>query len=181
MTQAGFQDGPSNNNLLTYWSSRKDWPKKMALSKSYIDSWCASNYFGRHSWKQQFYMCSTQWQPTPVLLPGKLQRDLVGYSPWGREESDMTERLHFHALEKEMATHSSVLAWRIPGTEGPCGLPSMGSHRVRQDWSNLAAAPLRYGWMARVKWGNICKCASPIVGAHFQLRISPLLLDVIMV
>ena len=46
----------------------------------------------------------------------------------------MTERLHFdfhfHALEKEMATHSSVLAWRIPGTGGPGGLPSMGSHRV---------------------------------------------------
>ena len=55
-----------------------------------------------------------QWQPTPVLLPGKShgQRSLVGCSPWGREESDMTERLHFHfpALEKEMATHSSVLA-----------------------------------------------------------------------
>ena len=42
----------------------------------------------------------------------------MGYSPWGHRESDMTERLpfHFHALEKEMATHSSVLAWRIPGT-----------------------------------------------------------------
>ena len=40
----------------------------------------------------------------------------MGCSPWGHEESDTTERLHFHALEKEMATHSSVLAWRIPGT-----------------------------------------------------------------
>ena len=47
-----------------------------------------------------------------------------------------------HALEKEMATHSSVLAWRIPGTEEPGGLPSMGSHRVGHDLvgSNLAAA-----------------------------------------
>ena len=43
-------------------------------------------------------------------------------------------------LEKEMATHSSVLAWRIPGTERPGGLPSMGSHRVRHNWSDLAAA-----------------------------------------
>ena len=59
---------------------------------------------------------------------------------WGRYESDTTERLHFHALEKEMATHSSVLAWRIPGTGKPGGLPSMGSHRVRHDWSDLAAA-----------------------------------------
>ena len=49
------------------------------------------------------------------------------------EESDTTERLHFHALEKEMATHSSVLAWRIPGTGEPSGLPSMGSHRVGHD------------------------------------------------
>ena len=47
---------------------------------------------------------------------------------------------HFHALEKEMATHSSVLAWRIPGTAEPGGLPSMGSHRVGHDWSDFAAA-----------------------------------------
>ena len=45
-----------------------------------------------------------------------------------------------HALEKEMATHSSILAWRIPGTEEPGGLPSTGSHRVRHNWSDLAAA-----------------------------------------
>ena len=66
----------------------------------------------------------------------------MGCSPWGREESDMTERLHFHfhALEKEMATHSSVLAWRIPGAGEPGGLPSLGLHRVGQDRSDLAAA-----------------------------------------
>ena len=128
-----------------------------------------------------------QWHPTPVLLPGKShgQRSLVDCSPWGHEESDTTEQLHFHfslscigegngsplqcsclenprdggpwwaavhevaksqtrlsdftftfhfhALEKEMAAHSSVLAWRIPGTGEPGGLPSMGSHRVGQD------------------------------------------------
>ena len=54
--------------------------------------------------------------------------------------SDFTFTFHFHALEKEIATHSSVLAWRIPGTGEPGGLPSMGSHRVRHDWSDLAAA-----------------------------------------
>ena len=128
-----------------------------------------------------------QWQPTPVLLPGKShgRRSLVGCSPWGREESGTTERLHFHfslsctgegngnplqytclenpmdgeawqvevhgigksrtrlsdftftfhfhALEQEVATHSSVLAWRIPGTGEPGGLPSRGSHRVGHD------------------------------------------------
>ena len=47
--------------------------------------------------------------------------------------SDFTFTFHFHELEKEMATHSSVLAWRIPGTGEPGGLPSMGSHRVRHD------------------------------------------------
>ena len=47
--------------------------------------------------------------------------------------SDFTFAFHFHALEKEMATHSSALAWRIPGTGEPGGLPSMESHRVRHD------------------------------------------------
>ena len=47
--------------------------------------------------------------------------------------SDFTFTCHFHALEKEMATHSSVLAWRIPGVVEPGGLPSMGSHRVGHD------------------------------------------------
>ena len=54
--------------------------------------------------------------------------------------SDFTFTFHFHALEKEMATHSSVLTWRIPGTGEPSGLPSMGSHRVGYDLSDLAAA-----------------------------------------
>ena len=54
--------------------------------------------------------------------------------------SDFTFTFHFHALEKEMTTHSSVLAWRIPGTGASGVLPSMGSHRVGHDGSNLAAA-----------------------------------------
>ena len=60
--------------------------------------------------------------------PGRLQS-------MGLLEFDTPERLHFHfhALEKEMATHSSVLAWRIPGMGEPGGLPSMGSHRVGHD------------------------------------------------
>ena len=54
--------------------------------------------------------------------------------------SDFTSTFHFHALEKEMATHSSVLAWRIPGTGESGGLPSLGSHRIRHDWSHLTTA-----------------------------------------
>ena len=61
----------------------------------------------------------------------------MGYSPWGRGESDtlsdFTFTFHFHALENEMATHCSVLAWRIPGMGEPGGLLSMGSHRVGHD------------------------------------------------
>ena len=114
--------------------------------------------------------------PTPVLLPGKSHgwRSLVGCSPWGREESDWGTSLllfcwtpflvlapgtfHFHALEKEMATHSSILAWRILGTGEPDGLPSMGSHRIRHDWSNAAAAaaarkPGPLCWEFRCFWG----------------------------
>ena len=66
-----------------------------------------------------------------------LENPMDGGAWWaavdGVAESDTTERLHFHALEKEMATHSSVLAWRIPGVGEPGGLTSMGSHRVRHD------------------------------------------------
>ena len=56
--------------------------------------------------------------------------------------SDFTFTFHLHALEKEMATHFSVLAWRIPGTGEPGGLPSMGSHRVGHNRSDSAAAAM---------------------------------------
>ena len=91
------------------------------------------------------YIWRRQWHPTPVLLPGKShgRRSLEGCSHGVTESriqlSVFTFTFHFHALEEEMATHSSVLAWRIPGTGEPRGLPSMGSHRVGHDWSDLAA------------------------------------------
>ena len=59
-----------------------------------------------------------------------LENPMDGGAWWGRKESDTAEQLHFHVLEKEMATHSNVFAWRIPGTGEPGGLLSMGSHRV---------------------------------------------------
>ena len=65
--------------------------------------------------------------------------------------SDFTFTLHFHALEKEMATHSSVLAWRIPGT----GQPSMGSHRVGHDRSYLAAAAIPFKLLVKNFQSNI--------------------------
>ena len=58
---------------------------------------------------------------------------VLGVTKSQTQLSDFTFTFHFHALEKEMATHSSVLAWRISGMEEPGGLPSMRSHRVRHD------------------------------------------------
>ena len=87
-----------------------------------------------------------QQHPTPVLLPGKshggrsLEPAVHGVAEGWTWLSDFTFTFHFHALEKEVATQSSVLAWRIPGTGEPGGLPSIGSHRVGHDWSDLAAA-----------------------------------------
>ena len=70
-------------------------------------------------------------------------RSPVGYSAKSQTRlSDFTFTSYFHALENEMATHSSVLAWRIPGTAKPGGLPSMGSYRVGHDWCDLAAAAM---------------------------------------
>ena len=80
-----------------------------------------------------------RWHPTPVLLPGKsMDRGAWWAAVHGVAKSrtllsDLTFTFCFLALEKEMATHSSVLAWRIPGTEEPNGLPSVGSHRVGHD------------------------------------------------
>ena len=68
--------------------------------------------------------------------PGKLIHNANNVSKLGSSSIPFwrsTFTFHFHALEKEMATHSSVLAWRIPGTGEPVGLLSMGSHRVGHD------------------------------------------------
>ena len=82
--------------------------------------------------------------------------------------SDFTFTFHFHALEKEMATHSSILAWRISGTGEPGGLPSMGSHRVGHDWNDLAASALIVysclGVFVNREW--ISNCFSP--GGHWR-------------
>ena len=142
-------------------------------------------------WVPQHIWQRRQWHPTPILLPGKSHgwRSLVGCSPWGCEESDTTEWLHFDfslscigegngnpfqcsclenprdegacwaaiygiaqswtrlkrlssssssmgvGMEKASAPHSSTLAWKIPRTEEPGRLQSMGSQRVRYDWA----------------------------------------------
>ena len=99
-------------------------------------------YFCFHS----FRICHGEGNGTPLQY-SCLENPMDGGAWWAavcgvaRSQirlSDFTFTFHFYALEKEMATHSSVLAWRIPGTGEPGGLPSMGSHRVGHDWSDLA-------------------------------------------
>ena len=93
-----------------------------------------------------FHCQRRQWHPTPILLPGKsMDRGAWNAAVHGVAKSqtrlnDFTFTFHFHTLEKEMATHSSVLAWRIPGVGKSGGLLSLGSYRVGHDWSDLAAA-----------------------------------------
>ena len=84
-------------------------------------------------------------------------RSLVGCSPWGHKESDTTERLHFHALEKELATHSSVLAWRIPGTGEPGGLPSMGVAQSRTRLKRLSSSSSQWLGMQNVPMQKGCQ------------------------
>ena len=85
-----------------------------------------------------------RWHPTPVLLPRKShgRRNLVDCSPWSREESDTTERLHFHFSRTGEGNGNPFQCSCLenPRMGEPGGLPPMGSHRVTHDWSNLAAA-----------------------------------------
>ena len=111
---------------------------------------CLENPMDRGAWQVTFHRVakSQTWNGTPLQY-SCLENPMDGGAWWATVHgvakswarlSDFTFTFHFHALEKEMATHSIVLAWRIPGTGEPGGLPSMGSHRVWHDWIDLAAA-----------------------------------------
>ena len=97
------------------------------------------HYVDKESEKAMATHSSTlTWKIPWTKEPGRLQS--MGLTRSWTWLSNFTFTFHFHALEKEMATHSSVLAWRIPGMGESGGLLSMGLHRVRHDWSDLAAA-----------------------------------------
>ena len=105
---------------------------------------------GGHDWSDlataaaaaAFSSSTLAWKIPWMEEPGGLQsmKLLRVRHNWATSLSFFSFTFHFHALEKKMATHSSVLAWRILVMGKPHGLPSMESHRVRHDWSNLAAA-----------------------------------------
>ena len=124
--------------------------------------------------------CSKGWRrqrhPTPVLLPGKshgqrsLWASVRGVAKSWTRLCDFTFTFQFHALEKEMATHSSVLAWRIPGMGEPVGLPSMGLHRVGHDWSDLAAvAAVLREWII-LGDGSVVSCGFPELPDPYYLQ-----------
>ena len=101
-----------------------------------------------------------QWHPTPVLLPGKSHgwRSLVGCNPWGCWGSDTTEWLHFHfSLSCIGEGNGNPLQYSCLENlrDGePGGLPSMGSHRVGHDWSDLAASIQSHIFMMKI-WACI--------------------------
>ena len=100
-----------------------------------------------------------KWHPTPVFLPREShgQKRLPACCPIGshRVRHNWSDLACMHALEKEMAALSCILAWSIPGTEEPGGLPSMGLHRVGHNWSDLAAAatPSNFCYFS-IHWWN---------------------------
>ena len=124
------------------------------------------NKDGREVWTLPFYMQVGRWGGEGNGNPLQyscLENPMDGGAWWAAVHevaksqtrlSDFTFTFHFHTLEKETATHSSVLAWRIPGTGEPGGLLSMGLHRVRHNWSDLAAAAGRWGLKERFQEVN---------------------------
>ena len=93
--------------------------------------------------------------------------------------SDFTFTFHFHALEKDMATHTRVLAWRIPGTGEPGGLPSMGSHRVGHDWSDSAAAAAAWAFGVQLRFTELDSASvqyRPVHVKNLQANILQLIL-----
>ena len=102
------------------------WCSPPVFRSSFVEVAQHSNDFLMNSWR-------TKWSPHPI--PPLSYRHIAahGVTKSRARLNNFIFTLHFHALEKEMVTHFSILAWRIPGTEEPSGLPSMGSHRVRHD------------------------------------------------
>ena len=136
---------------------RHDWATELIYSLVYFSLHCQKvNFTKGRDFVCFFTAVSTvprticvsveQWHPTPVLLPGKshVWRSLVGCSPWGCEVSDTTEWLHFHfSLSCIGEGNGNLLQCSClenPRTGEPGGLPSLGSHRVGHDWSDLAEA-----------------------------------------
>ena len=124
-----------------------DLPSHLHKQSALLTSWFwTSNLQSSHFCWSKPPFWRRWWHPTPVLLPGKShgRRSPLGCSPWGLEESDRTERLHFHfslsCIGKGNGNPLQCSCLENPRDREPGGLPSMGSHRVGHDWSDLVAA-----------------------------------------
>ena len=118
---------------IVYCSLKKNWSALLLLADIYICLWMNKVTVvtpgGEGNGTPLQYSCLEN-----PMDGGAWKAAVHGVAEGQTRLSDFTFSFHFHALEKEMATHSSVLAWRNPGTGEPGGLPSMGSHRVGHDW-----------------------------------------------
>ena len=121
--QAGIKIAGRNVNNLAQTVKRLS-----TMRETWVNPWVGKIRWGR------------KWQPTPVLLPGKShgQRSLIGYSPWGRKESDMTEQLHFHfslsCIGEQNGNPFQCSCLENPRDGGAWwAVPSMGSHRIGHD------------------------------------------------
>ena len=127
----------------------------------FATAWCGNSlnvHQQMNGYKSVYYRCMygvgrrRQWHPTPVPLPGKpldggpWKAAVHGVAEGQTQLSDFTFTFTFTFMH--WRTHSSVLAWRIPGTGEPGGLPSMESHRVRHDWSDLAAGTVQNSFIS---------------------------------
>ena len=148
--------GPASKFYFSLWSVSTYFPfSSQALILKYPELWAPSQNLPPENsvfdtiigddYRRMFWFSSI----IDYYLYSCLENPMDGGAWWAAVHGVTKSRIwlsvftftfHFHALEKEMATHSSVIAWRIPGTGEPGGLPSMGSHRVGHHWSNLAAA-----------------------------------------
>ena len=185
-TETERKESVGNPRVLSYLSIP---PTPTSLLPSYMNGACGHSFFFFFNWNILSLQCCVSFKYTQwfiyIYICGEdngtqlqyscLENPMEGGAWWaavhgvaeGRTRlSDFTFTFHFHALEKKMATHSSVLSWRIPGTGEPGGLPSMGSHRVRHDWSDLAAAAyfqiIFHCWLLQdIEHSSLCYTAVP--------------------
>ena len=130
---------PRNKHLLISWLQS---PSALILEPKKIKSFTVSIVSPSICHEVLGLDWRGKWQPTPVffLRESRGRKSLVGCFHGVAQNKPWSDLAWMHALEKEMATHSSILAWRNPGIEEPGGLSSMGSHKAGHSWSDFAAA-----------------------------------------
>ena len=159
--------GPNPNNLLFYHLCASDFSYLVIFLSHYrIYKWLMQN-IGEGNGTPLQYSCLEN-----PMEGGAWKAAVHGVAEDRTWLSDFTFTFHFHTLEKEVATHSSVLAWRIPGMAEPGGLLSMGLHRVGHDWSDLVVMQNIKKIQHRTNISHIClKISSVLCNDMYGERI----------